>query len=162
MPNFVDVIGSIFKGKNPIDSIDGIIKDFKVTPEDKIRMQEEADKVRQQWRDFEAAAIAADNANTASAREMNAKIQGDKPSWLAKNIGYLIDILLVVVWAILTFYIVGRALHIIDTEGKTVDFTTVLGIYAGVSTMCGTVVNFHRGSSQGSSDKQKTIDRLTQ
>lgn len=144
-----------------IDGVGSIIDKYHVSPEDRQKMQEEADKVMQQHRDFAASVIAQDNANTSSARDMNQKIQGDKPSWLAKNIGYLIDILLVSVWSALTFYIVARALHIIDTEGKSVDFTTVLGIYAGVSTMAGTVVNFHRGSSQGSADKAKMIDRLT-
>lgn len=162
MPGLKEILGSIFGGKSPIDSIEGIIKDFKVTPEDKIIIQAALDKEKQNWRDFESAAVAADNANTANAREMNAKIQGDKPSWLAKNIGYFIDIILVLAWLGMTFYIVARALKIIDVDGKSVDFSVVLGIYSGVTAMASTVVNFHRGSSQGSADKQRLIERMTQ
>lgn len=161
MPGLKDAIATIFGGRNPLDSVKDLIGEFHMSPEDKQKALDAAEAKFQHWRDFESKIMELDNANTASAREMNEKIQGDKPSWMARNIGYLIDILLVSVWAALTFYIVARALHIIDTEGKSVDFTTVLGIYAGVSTMAGTVVNFHRGSSQGSADKSKMIDRLT-
>lgn len=134
MPGLKETLGTIFGGKNPIDSVKDLIGEFHMSPEDKQHALDAIEAKAQHWRDFESKITELDNANTASAREMNEKIQGDKPSWLAKNIGYLIDILLVSVWAVLTFYIVGRALHIIDTEGKSVDFTTVLGIYAGVST----------------------------
>ena len=155
------ILGSVFGGKSPIDSIKDIIGEFHVSPEDKQKIMDALELKAQHWRDFEARLTELDNANTASAREMNAKIQGDKPSWLARNIGYVIDIVLVAMWLTLTFYIVARALKIIDIDGKQVDFTVVLGIYSGVTAMAATVVNFHRGSSQGSVDKQKMIDKLT-
>jgi hypothetical protein len=159
---FKDILSSVFGGKNPIDSVKDLIGEFHMSPEDKQKMTDALEAKAQHWRDFEAKIVELDNANTASAREMNAKIQGDKPSWLAKNIGYLIDIVLVGMWLAITFYIIARALKIIDIDGKQVDFTVVLGIYSGVTAMAATVVNFHRGSSQGSVDKAKMIEKLTQ
>jgi hypothetical protein len=162
MPGLKDFISTLFGGKSPIDSIKDVIGEFHVSPEDKQKLFDALAAKEEQWRQFELKMTEADNANTASARDMNAKIQGDKPSWLSKNIGYMIDIVLMAAWLALTFYIVAKALKIIDVDGKGVDFTVVLGIYSGVTAMAATVVNFHRGSSQGSADKQKLIERLSQ
>lgn len=161
MPGFKDLIGTIFGGKNPIDSVKDLIGQFHMSPEDKQKALDALEEKAQHWRDFESKMVELDNANTASARDMNSKIQGDKPSWLAKNIGYFIDIVIVLAWLGMTFYIVARALKIIDIDGKSVDFSVVLGIYSGVTAMAATIINFHRGSSQGSADKQRLIERMT-
>jgi hypothetical protein len=156
-----EILGTVFGGKSPIDSIQDVIKDFKTTPEDKIAMQAELDKVKQQWRDFESQMASQDVANTDSARAMNTAIQGTKPTWLARNVAYLLDLGCLSIWGSMTVYIVGRALKIIQTDAAA-DFNVVLGIYSGICGVFATVLNFHRGSSQGSADKQKMIDRMTQ
>lgn len=143
-----------------IDGVGGIIDKYHISPEDKMKMQEEADKMVKEHMDFAATVIAQDNANTASARDMNSKIQGDKPSWMARNVAYILDVGALVIWGSMTIYIVGRALKIIQTD-EHADFNVVLGIYSGVTGVFMTVLNFHRGSSQGSADKAKLIDRLT-
>jgi hypothetical protein len=91
-----------------------------------------------------------DNENTNSARAMNTAIQGDAPTWMAKNTAYLLD------WVI-----VGGALYLtyllfidrVPLENKEY----ALMAFGSAWTLVGTVVNFHRGSSAGSRQKDKMI-----
>lgn len=99
-------------------------------------------------------------ADVASSRDANVKIQeSDKASWLAKNVSYVIDLFVMLIWGCMTVYIALRALNLLQAT-RQVDFSVILGIYAAVSTQMGTVLNFHRGSSKGSEDKQKTLDKM--
>lgn len=91
--------------------------------------------------------VTASNANTADARAMNSSIQSSaEASGLAKNAAYIID-----------FVIVGSTIGLctllmlqgVPTENKEL----ALMALGSLITLCGTVVNFHRGSSQGSKDK---------
>lgn len=99
--------------------------------------------------------------DVADSRQMNSKIQeSSQASWMAKNVGYLLDIFIVSIWAILTFYIAGKYLNLISTA-PGVDFSGVWGLYASVTGMATVVLSWHRGSSKGSEDKQRTIERLS-
>jgi hypothetical protein len=96
--------------------------------------------------------------DTQSARDANVKIQeSDKASWMSKNISYCIDIILTLVWSSLTLYLAARALKLVDTGA---DLTAVLSLYSTVTAVFMIVVNFHRGTSKGSADKDKTISRM--
>lgn len=163
MPGVIDAIKGIF-GKSPIDSIKDIISEFHMSPEEKQKFLEAAEErllARDKMiMDNATAVLQIEMQNTADARAMNSKIQGDRPSWLAKNIAYMIDLFVAIIWGSFTFYLAARAFKLIDTD-QHVDLTAILGIYAAVSTQFGIVINFHRGSSQGSADKQKTLDRMT-
>lgn len=97
--------------------------------------------------------------NTSNARAMEIAIQGDKPSWLSRNVSYLIDLFVMTIWGAMTIYIGLRALKLLE-DAHQVDFSVILGIYAAVSTQMGTVLNFHRGSSKSSEDKGKQIDKM--
>lgn len=99
--------------------------------------------------------------NTSDARAMEIAIQAGHPSWLSRNVSYLIDLFVMCVWGGMTVYIALRALKLL-ADAHQVDFSVILGIYAAVSTQMGTVLNFHRGSSKSSEDKGKQIDRMTQ
>lgn len=97
--------------------------------------------------------------DVANARDANVKIQeSEKASWLSKNIAYMIDIWLALVWGVFTFYVLALWARVISA--KDVDFTGVLSLYTTVTTVFMIVVSFHRGTSQGSHDKQKLLDRL--
>lgn len=86
--------------------------------------------------------------DTQNARDNNARIQeSDKASWMSKNIAYIIDIILTLVWSIFTIYIMGKAVKLISDNA---DMTGVLSLYATVTAVFMTVLNFHRGSSRGS------------
>jgi len=100
--------------------------------------------------------------DVADSREANAKIQeSDKASWLAKNVAYLIDVFIIALWGGLTAYVLASMLHLIAKEAG-VDYTGVTAIWGGVTALATQIIGFHRGSSQGSVEKSKLIDKMSQ
>lgn len=94
------------------------------------------------------------NANTDSARKMNAEIQNSSTaSWLSKNIAYLIDCVIVVATLLLSWFAFIKG---VPPENKELVYMAL----GSLLTMCGTVLNFHRGSSQGSKDKNDVMKGL--
>ena len=134
--------------------IDKLIPD----PEAKAKAQMELAKMAQ---DGELAKMANDtklvelmNANTDSARDMNAKIQESAAaSWLAKNTAYALDIGIVTATIFLAWFAFMKGVPEANKE-------LVYMALGSLITMCGTVLNFHRGSSQGSKDKGSEIQKL--
>jgi hypothetical protein len=134
--------------------IDKLIPD----PEAKAKAQLELTKLAQ---DGELAKMANDiklaeieNANTDSARDMNAKVQeSTNASWLAKNTAYALDIGIVTATIFLAWFAFMKGVPEANKE-------LVYMALGSLITMCGTVLNFHRGSSQGSKDKGGEIQKL--
>jgi hypothetical protein len=134
--------------------IDKLIPD----PEAKAKAQLELTKLAQ---DGELAKMANDiklveleNANTDSARDMNAKVQeSTNASWLAKNTAYALDIGIVAATIFLAWFAFMKGVPEANKE-------LVYMALGSLITMCGTVLNFHRGSSQGSKDKGGEIQKL--
>jgi hypothetical protein len=94
------------------------------------------------------------NANTDSAREMNAKVQeSTNASWLAKNTAYALDIGIVAATIFLAWFAFMKGVPEANKE-------LVYMALGSLITMCGTVLNFHRGSSQGSKDKATEIQAM--
>ena len=94
------------------------------------------------------------NANTDSARDMNAKVQeSTNASWLAKNTAYALDIGIVSATIFLAWFAFIKGVPDANKE-------LVYMALGSLITMCGTVLNFHRGSSQGSKDKGSEIQKL--
>lgn len=94
------------------------------------------------------------NANTDSARDMNAKVQESAAaSFLAKNVAYVIDVLIVGGALAMTFIVFFKG---VPEANKAMAFTALGSLW----TLAGTVLNFHRGSSQGSKDKADEIQKL--
>lgn len=92
-----------------------------------------------------------DMANTADARKMNSEIQNSTAaSWMSKNIAYVIDIAIVTSTIGLTAMLMTSS---VPQENKEL----ALMAFGSLVTLCGTVVNFHRGSSQGSKDKSAKV-----
>jgi hypothetical protein len=134
--------------------IDKLIPD----PEAKARAQLELSKMAQ---DGELAKMANEtkllelnNANTDSARDMNAKVQeSSNASWLAKNTAYALDIGIVTATIFLAWFAFMKGVPDANKE-------LVYMALGSLITMSGTVLNFHRGSSQGSKDKTSEIQAL--
>ena len=134
--------------------IDKLIPD----PEAKARAQLELTKLAQ---DGELAKMANEtklfelnNANTDSARDMNAKVQeSTSASWLAKNTAYALDIGIVTATIFLAWFAFMKGVPEANKE-------LVYMALGSLITMSGTVLNFHRGSSQGSKDKNSEIQKL--
>lgn len=94
------------------------------------------------------------NANTDSARKMNAEIQNSaNASWLSKNIAYVIDCVIVCATLFLSWFAFVKG---VPPENKELVYMAL----GSLLTMCGTVLNFHRGSSQGSKDKNSELEKL--
>ena len=94
------------------------------------------------------------NANTDSARDMNSKIQESAAaSWLAKNTAYALDIGIVAATIFLAWFAFMKGVPDANKE-------LVYMALCSLITMSGTVLNFHRGSSQGSKDKSSEIQKL--
>jgi hypothetical protein len=127
-------------------------------PEQKAKAQLELTKLAQ---DGELAKMANDtkllelnNANTDSARDMNAKVQeSTNASWLAKNTAYALDIGIVAATIFLAWFAFMKGVPEANKE-------LVYMALGSLITMSGTVLNFHRGSSQGSKDKNLEIQAL--
>lgn len=134
--------------------IDKLIPD----PEAKAKAQMDLAKMAQ---DGDLAKMANDtklvellNANTDSARDMNAKVQESvNASWLAKNTAYALDIGVVSATIFLAWFAFIKG---VPESNKELVYMAL----GSLITMCGTILNFHRGSSQGSKDKGLDIQRL--
>ena len=93
------------------------------------------------------------NANTDSARDMNAKVQeSTSASWLAKNTAYALDVGIVSATIFLAWFAFIKGVPDANKE-------LVYMALGSLITMSGTVLNFHRGSSQGSKDKTTEMQK---
>ena len=94
------------------------------------------------------------NANTDSARTMNTEIQlSASASWLAKNTAYTLDIVIVSATIFLAWFAFMKG---VPEQNKELVYMAL----GSLITMSGTVLNFHRGSSQGSKDKNSELEKL--
>lgn len=92
--------------------------------------------------------------NTNNAQVMNAQIQASEfSSKLAKNTAYIIDLVLVLSLVALVFCLFIFKLPI---ENKELAYT----MFGSFLMYVGTVINFHRGSSKGSNEKQELINQI--
>ena len=92
--------------------------------------------------------------NTNNAQVMNTQIQTSEfSSKLAKNTAYIIDLVLVLSLVALVFWLFIFKLPI---ENKELAYT----MFGSFLMYVGTVINFHRGSSKGSNEKQELINQF--
>lgn len=97
-------------------------------------------------------------ADTQDARMNNTKIQeSDKASWLAKNVGYMLDLFLGLIWGTVTIFIIAKAFKVIHNDA---DMTAVLSIYGTITAVFMISLQFHRGTSKGSEDKSKELKEM--
>lgn len=151
-------VGEVLKPVS--DILDNVI----TNKEEKIKAQAELEKVLNDYmiqkEQMANAAVEMYLKDTQDARQMNARVQeSEKASWMSKNIAFLIDILLTIVWSAITVFLVARAMNLI--AAKAIDLTAVLSIYTTVTAVFMTVVNFHRGTSRSSEKKNDVIKSLS-
>lgn len=92
-----------------------------------------------------------------SAREKEAKVQAsENASWMAKNMPYLYDSFILLIWGFMTVYLVLRWIGIIANTSN-IDMTGILGIYAAVTGLATNIISYHRGSSAGSTAKNNLL-----
>ena len=94
--------------------------------------------------------------NTKNARDANAAIQESaNASSLAKNAPYIMDFFIVVGTMLLAYFIFFIG---IPPQNKDIAFAA----FGSLLTLCGTIVNFHRGSSSSSKDKDALLSAMHQ
>lgn len=94
------------------------------------------------------------NTNTANARESNTKIQeSGNATNLAKNAPYYLDFTIV-----LSTVLVGICLFIFEIPLENKELSYML--FGSLITLCGTIINYHRGSSNGSASKSEIINKI--
>jgi hypothetical protein len=95
------------------------------------------------------------NANTDSARKMNASIQTSEfSSKLAQNAAYILDFVIVAAAITVSWLAFFKG---VPVENKEL-------VYMGIGslwTMAGTIVNFHRGTSSSNKTKDDAINNLS-
>jgi len=150
------------KGKELIDSVGNTLDKVFTNKEELAAAKLELEKeVNRHVEALENSAVEVEKiylADVDSARSANTHIQeSDKASWMAKNIAYIIDIFIAFIWGAFTLYLAAIAAKLMDSNA---DMTGLLSIYSTVTAVFMITVNFHRGTSKGSDEKQKTIDRM--
>ena len=92
--------------------------------------------------------------DVANSRETNVKIQeSDKSSWMAKNVGYIIDLTILIAFLGCLVLIVYK---VVPEQNKELFYMA----FGSLGTFAATSINWHRGSSQGSADKQRFLDKM--
>lgn len=95
-----------------------------------------------------------DNQNTANAREHDIKVQeAGNASQLAKNAPYIIDFIVVCSTILLGLLLFFKAIPLENRDIANIMFGALFSWSA-------TIINYHRGSSSGSRDKQLTLNKL--
>lgn len=150
------------KGKEVIEEKLGVSLDEPKTQEDVLRLKQiEIDHeeflidagIKQKEQELEELKI--ENANTADARKMNSEIQtSENSSSLAKNAAYYIDFFIITATLLLAWTTFFQAVPLDNQQLVYLSLGSLL-------TMCGTILNFHRGTSHSSSKKDETIKFLS-
>lgn len=141
-----------------LDGAAGIISKIKADPTKVIEIERDLEVLRANT-EIKLTEIAADVekaylVDTQSARSENTKIQESvNASWLAKNVGYCIDIFLLAVFCGMLVMIVYKS---IPLENKELFYTA----FGALTMYVGQCISFHRGTTKSSGEKQKTIDRI--
>jgi hypothetical protein len=162
LPNFIK---NVFSGgaSELVKNVDKLVDNLTLSKEEKEQFKTDLIRIQNEHEE-KMASIAQSELDSQlkdvqGARDANVKIQeSDKASWLSKNIAYCIDAFVVLLWGVLTLYLIGTALKIVKTS--SVDLTGIYGLYAAVTGVAMTIINFHRGSSVGSKANGETIRKM--
>lgn len=147
------------KGVKALTGID--LESKELTAEDKQKIMDsqieimkiDFEKLKEDNRAKEFVTIS-NNQNTANARDNNSKVQeSENSSKLAKNTPYIIDFIIVISTVFL-----GAALFAFEIPMQNKELAYMM--FGAMLAHCGTVINYHRGSSNGSAAKSDIINKI--
>lgn len=142
-PGVLELVGDVFP---PAKLISKLVE--KEIPQ---MEPEQASEFKKLLLDYEENELKAYLADVADARNMNIKIQeAASASWLAKNVGFIIDIIIVV-------FTIGLALLLYFRPIPNGNREIAYAVLGALLTALSTVLNFYRGSSKGSADKTDVL-----
>lgn len=161
----MSIISKIFSGgaEKLVGTIGGIVDDLTLSKEEKEKLKIDTlnavNAHEEKMASLAQSELESQLKDIQSARDSNVKIQeSEKASFWAKNTAYFLDVFIGAIWGFITVFLVAKALHLADNLNA--DMTAVLSIYSTVTAIFMICINFHRGTSIGSQNKQKTIDKL--
>ena len=132
--------------KNLTDEQVAELKKFEMT--NKIELEKLSLENKKEDNRASETVVAEVNKNTADARAMNVSIQTNvEATNLAKNVAYYLATV------VLAFMLFALELPIANKELAYMMFGSLV-------TLTGTIINFHRGSSQSSADKQVVMGKM--
>lgn len=139
-------------------SLDGLITSKEELAAAKLAMEQEINRHLESIQADATKQTENELKDIADARDANVKIQeSDKASWLSKNVAYMLDLFVSLVWGGLTVTIVLKTFRLV---GADIDWSSILAIYSTVTATFMVCLNFHRGTSRGSENKQKQLDKM--
>lgn len=146
IPSALGIVGDLVPDRGVLGVVKNIIKkDDKISPAERLELEEA-------FQSFELEQERLSLENTKDARSQNIKIQDSaNATKLAKNAAYYIDFAIVAATICLLFIICFVKMPEQNEKIAYMIFGTFL-------TLCGTVVNFHRGSSKSSHDKTQFLE----
>lgn len=150
LANGISILGNAImaKGKDVIEKELGVQLPDNPTSEDMVALRQLELQYEEKLIQVAVDDKKLDIENVNNAREMNARIQeSGNSSELAKNAAYYLDFIIVLATLVMGYTIIWTA---VPVDNRDLFFTA----FGSLMTLCGTIVNFHRGSSQGSKDKQ--------
>ena len=155
-----EIIGKVIGGSasSVIESVSNVVDQFHLSAEEKAqinqRLTEELNRHQEAIERLSVERLEAELGDISNARDNNAIIQqSDKSSWLAKNLPYVLDAIMVVSFFVGLLMIMYK---VVPQENKEL-FYTGFGLLGGYVS---TVMNFHRGSSSGSKASADTLRHI--
>lgn len=157
-------LANIFAGKGAeiIESVGDVVGQFVQTKEEKdavnLAVQAEVNRHMESMQSQANDELKLLLADTSDARLMNTKVQeSDKASWLSKNIAYMLDLFVGLLWGTITVILF---LKVFKVAAGNVDMISLMALHGTVTAVFMISMNFHRGSSIGSERKQKQIEKM--
>jgi hypothetical protein len=145
-PDVIDTVGNIFPAVNVLKAL---------IPQDGLS-PEQNDEFNTALQEYELNELQEYLKDVQNARNMNIEIQkASEASKLAKDAAYYLDFIIVGATIALGLLLFFRAIPVGNKEIAYLMFGSLL-------TLCGTVVNFHRGSTHGSSKKTDMLFKKLQ
>jgi len=162
MGSIVDGIGKIFKGisSNTVDSIKGLADELFDSKEEKRLGEERLRKLILEEKKADAlilqSELTAKLEDKKSARDSTTKIQQSQwSSWMAKNVPYILDLVVVVGFICLLFMMFFKGVPATNQEL----FYIALGITGTLTT---NIFGYHRGSSSKENDVSAQLEEMKQ
>lgn len=144
-PTVIDTVGDIFPAANVLKAL---------LPEDKLSPEQQTE-FNAALQEYELNELREYLKDTQDARQMNVKLQeAESASKLSKNAAYYIDFVMIA-----SLIILALLLFFKQIPDDNLQIANIL--FGSLVTYVGTIIAFHRGSSQGSSKKTNVlIDQL--
>lgn len=143
-----------------MDSADGLFTSKEEKMKLQNEMQAEVNRAIEAERADVLETLKAELADIQNARKSNIDVvTNENVPFIIKIRATLIAFFITLVWGAMTVYVLGTLLNIIKRDAN-VNFEAVLGLYALISSKLDTVINFDFGSSVGSHNKQKQLDKM--